>query len=92
MNYSQSVISFMYRIYQPIEHKWIVRILLQRVEIGMNFNSILDYYSPHAKKLYSAFNNMEELCKRLSDPKYVQLLKMTHDQNTRDIIDINRCV
>lgn len=69
-----------------------MRILLQRMEIGMNFNSILDYYNPHAKKLYSAFNNMKELCKRLSDPKYVALLKMTHAQNARDIIDQNRCV
>ena len=58
----------------------------------MNFNSILDYYNPHAKKLYSAFNNMKELCKRLSDPKYVALLRMTHEQNARDIIDQNRCV
>lgn len=60
------------------------------MEIGINFNSILDYYNPHAKTLYSAFNNMKELCKRLSDPKYVALLKMTHDQNARDIIDKNR--
>lgn len=75
-----------------MEHKWIVRILLQRMDIGMNFNSILDYYDPHAKKLYSAFNNMKELCKRLSDPKYVSLLKMTRDQNARDIIDQNRYV
>ena len=77
---------------QSVEHKWIVRILLQKIEIGINFNSILDYYNPHAKKLYGAFNNMKELCRRLSDPKYVALLKATHDQNARDIIDQNRCV
>lgn len=80
------------RIYQSVEHKWIVRILLQKVEMGINFHSILDYYNPHAKTLYSAFNNMKELCKRLSDPKYVALLKMTHEQNAREIVDQNRCV
>eukprot|EP00804_Cyclotella_cryptica_P001192 CCRYP_017014-RA/>CCRYP_017014-RA protein AED:0.02 eAED:0.02 QI:1471/0.88/0.9/1/0.55/0.5/10/2775/629 len=73
-----------------VEHKWIVRILLQKVEMGINFNSILDYYNPHAKTLYSAFNNMKELCKRLSDPKYIALLKMTHEQNAREIVDQNR--
>jgi ATP-dependent DNA ligase len=84
--------SFPNNFLQPIEHKWIVRILLQKMEIGFNFNSILDYYNPHAMKLYSAFNNMKELCKRLSDPKYVTLLKMTHEQNAKDIVNQNRCV
>lgn len=75
-----------------MEHKWIVRILLQKIEIGVGYRSIFGYFSPHAQELYDTFNNLKELCKRLSDPKYNELFRITKEQKTKEMLDFNRCV
>jgi hypothetical protein len=75
---------------QPVEQKWIVRIVLQKIEMGINFRVIMDYVSPHALSLYQSINNLKEFCKRMSDPNYVRILNMTHDQNAKEIVDVSR--
>jgi DNA ligase-4 len=36
----------------PTEHKWLVRILLKKMEIGVGCNSVLKWYSPYALELW----------------------------------------
>jgi len=56
----------------PLEHKWIVRILLNKVEIGIGHKTILKYLSPFADELYSANNSLKRVCATLSDPEWVR--------------------
>mmetsp|Transcript_8765 Transcript_8765/g.18397 ORF Transcript_8765/g.18397 Transcript_8765/m.18397 type:complete len:183 (-) Transcript_8765:89-637(-) len=68
--YSTLVAKLIEKNLSSLEHKWIVRIILQKIEIGIGFRSIFGYIDPYAQELYDSFNNLKELCKRLSDPVY----------------------
>lgn len=56
----------------PLEHKWIVRILLQKIEIGFGKVQIMGYISPYAKDLYSANNSLKRVCQTISDAEWVR--------------------
>ena len=77
---------------QPVEHKFIVRILLQHINVGLNLKEILGYINPHAIEIYNSFSSLKELCARISDPQYMRLLKATMEKNTKDIMEANRYV
>jgi len=59
----------------PLEHKWIVRILLQKLEVGIGSESMLSYYHPWATDIYSANKNIRTLCATLCDPEFVRRKK-----------------
>ena len=73
-----------------VKHKFIVRIILQHINVGINLREILGYMNPHAMDIHYSSNSLKELCSRLSDPEYVRLLKATVDKNTKDIMESNR--
>lgn len=73
-----------------MEHKFIVRIILQHIHVGINLREILGYMNPHAMDIHYSSNSLKELCSRLSDPEYVRLLKATVDKNTKEIMESNR--
>lgn len=52
----------------PREHKWLVRILLKKMEFGLGAKSILNYYSRFANQLYESHNSLKNLCEKLADP------------------------
>lgn len=56
----------------PLEHKWVVRILMLQVEFGVGYKSILKYYSPYAEELYNGNNSLKRLCTTLSNPDWVK--------------------
>lgn len=56
----------------PLEHKWLVRIILDNIKIGIGWESILSWYSKHAMELYSAHNNLKSVCNKLCNPAYIQ--------------------
>ena len=60
---------------QPIEHKWIVRILLQRMDFGVGSDSIINYYHRFAEGLYSANKNLKTLCATLCDREFLKRKK-----------------
>lgn len=74
----------------PLEHKWVVRILLQKLEIGIGWKSILKYYSQYADELYSANNSLKSLCATLSDPEWVRRRKEREENQKKAIHDHNR--
>eukprot|EP00535_Pseudo-nitzschia_heimii_P005514 CAMPEP_0197185110 /NCGR_PEP_ID=MMETSP1423-20130617/11181_1 /TAXON_ID=476441 /ORGANISM="Pseudo-nitzschia heimii, Strain UNC1101" /LENGTH=1333 /DNA_ID=CAMNT_0042636077 /DNA_START=94 /DNA_END=4092 /DNA_ORIENTATION=+ len=59
----------------PLEHKWLVRILQKKMEIGVGYVTILKHISPYATELWNAHNNLQRICTILSDPTY------THRRN-----------
>ena len=59
----------------PREHKWLVRILLKKMEFGLGAKSILTYYSRFANQLYESHNSLKNLCDKLADPAYTVALE-----------------
>jgi DNA ligase-4 len=59
----------------PREHKWLVRILLKKMEFGLGAKSILNYYSRFATQLYESHNSLKNLCETLADPAYTVALE-----------------
>jgi len=59
----------------PLEHKWLVRIILQKIDIGIGSDGILGYYHPWASKMYDVNKDLCKLCATLSDPIYIRKKK-----------------
>jgi len=56
----------------PLEHKWIVRILLQKLDIGLGWSSILGYVHPYALDIHNANKSLSRLCASISDPEWLR--------------------
>lgn len=74
----------------PLEHKWIVRLLLQNIQIGLNLRDILGYWHPHAMEMYNSNNKLESVCSRLSDPVYLCLLNAKLEKSAEDAMEGSR--
>ena len=57
---------------QPLEHKWIVRICLQKLELGIGSKSVIKKYHPLAENIYNENNSLKKVCTVLSDPEWVR--------------------
>jgi hypothetical protein len=58
-----------------IEHKWIVRILLQKMELGFSSKSMLGRWMPSALNVYRMNNNLKSVCLTVSNPMWIQALE-----------------
>jgi hypothetical protein len=56
----------------PLEHRWIVRILLQSTQLVVGHKAILKHYSPYAEELYNSNNSLKYLCTALSNPEWMR--------------------
>ena len=57
----------------PMEHKWVVRIVLgESLKIGVGWEPILDWYSPHARDLWKTHNSLKAVCYKCCDPDYIR--------------------
>jgi hypothetical protein len=54
----------------PLEHKWLVRIILKKPDFGIRSTSILRTYSPYANGLLAADGNLERMCDKLASPYF----------------------
>lgn len=54
----------------PLEHKWMVRILLQKMEVGFGSKTILSRYNSEAMVLYRMNNNLKSVCTTLANPEW----------------------
>jgi hypothetical protein len=61
----------------PLEHKWLVRILLERLQLGVSADSILHYYHPLGPSLWCAHNSLKGVLHQLCQPSvaYMQVMK-----------------
>ena len=51
-----------------LQLKWLIRIILRDLKIGIKENAIFDAYHPDAMDLYNATSNFENVCNLLNDP------------------------
>ncbi|KAL3940098.1 MAG: hypothetical protein SGBAC_005282 [Bacillariaceae sp.] len=54
----------------PLEHKWLVRIILKKPDLGVRSTSILRAYSPYANGLLAADGNLKHMCDKLAGPYF----------------------
>ncbi|KAL3903017.1 MAG: hypothetical protein SGILL_010609, partial [Bacillariaceae sp.] len=54
----------------PLEHKWLCRILLKKMEVSAGALSVFRWLSPYAPELWSAHNNLKRVCAILANPEY----------------------
>lgn len=57
--------------FSTLEHKWLVRIILRHLNMGLTDDSIIDYYNPRARAVFNADRNLKRLCAKLSDPEWL---------------------
>lgn len=76
----------------PIEHKWIVRIILSKLELGVGSDRIINYYHPWAEDLYAANKNIKTLCATLCDKDYVKWKKEQIELEKSAVDNHNRYV
>jgi DNA ligase 4 len=48
--------------------KWLIRIILKDLKIGIQENFILEVYHPDALDLYNVTTSLEKICDTLKDP------------------------
>ncbi|CAB9499454.1 DNA ligase 4 [Seminavis robusta] len=53
------------------EHKWIVRMLLEHIKVGLGFETIIGWFSDHAEDIWKSHNSLKSVCDKLSDPEWV---------------------
>jgi DNA ligase N terminus len=58
-----------------LEHKWLVRILLQKMELGFSSKSMLGRWMPSALDVYRMNNNLKSVCLTVSNPMWIQALE-----------------
>ena len=51
------------------EQKWLIRILLKDVKLGLSENVIFKCYHPDARELYDSSNSLRKTCDLLNDPE-----------------------
>ncbi|CAM0137506.1 unnamed protein product [Umbelopsis sp. WA50703] len=54
--------------YTAEEHRWLIRMILKDLKIGMSESSVFDVYHPQAKELYSVTSDLKKVCEKLQDP------------------------
>ncbi len=52
-----------------VQLKWVIRIILKDLKIGLRESTIMDAYHPDAGNLYNHTSSLEEVGEKLNDPK-----------------------
>lgn len=74
----------------PLEHKWIVRIILSELNLGIRSDSIIEHLSKYAEGLYSANKNLRTLCATLCDKEWVKKRKEKDEREKVAVDNWNR--
>ena len=48
-----------------VELKWLIRMIVKELKIGLSQASVLSVYHPDAEEFYNVNNNMEKVCMSL---------------------------
>ena len=52
----------------PIESKWVIRIILKEIRIGISENSMFAVFHPDAEQLFNVTSSLKKVCDDLRDP------------------------
>lgn len=61
----------------PLEHKWLVRIMLKQMEMGVGWRTILKWYHPYAMELWNAHNSLKAVCNKICRKNFQQKIVQT---------------
>ncbi|CAB4409290.1 ATP-dependent DNA ligase [Rhizophagus irregularis] len=64
----QKVIRHFFNDYTAMEQKWIIRIILKELKIGISEKSIFSLFHPDASNLFNVCSDLRKVCEDLSDP------------------------
>ncbi|KAL3943081.1 MAG: hypothetical protein SGBAC_002814 [Bacillariaceae sp.] len=67
----------------PLEHKWLVRIIMKKPEFGMRSATILKFYSPYAPEIMGTHNSLLSLCNKLANPEYEKTRRQKEEEEKR---------
>ncbi len=65
----EAVIRHMHKCYSANEQKWLVRIILKDMKIGLKEERVLNYLHPDAVDMYNATSKLRDVCEALKDPR-----------------------
>ncbi|CAG8445348.1 10309_t:CDS:10 [Ambispora leptoticha] len=65
---SQKVIRYFFDNFSPDEQKWIIRIILKELKLGMSEKSVFQVYHPDAEDLFNVCSSLKKVCDDLQDP------------------------
>ncbi|KAL3869402.1 hypothetical protein ACJMK2_042087 [Sinanodonta woodiana] len=51
-----------------IELKWLIRMIVKELKVGLSQASVLSVYHPDAEEFYNVNNNLERVCRQMMDP------------------------
>ena len=60
----------MLRSTSAVQQKWMIRIIMKELKLGINENSILSLFHPDAVDLFSVCADLEKVCVDLMDPSF----------------------
>ena len=59
----------------PLEHKWLARILMERMQFGIGFDKLLTWYNPLGPAMWSGHNSLKAVCNALCQPAVANKIK-----------------
>ncbi|KAI9208259.1 ATP dependent DNA ligase domain-containing protein [Polychytrium aggregatum] len=67
-NEQRQIIAEMIESYSPREHKWLIRIILKELKVGISETIVLRTWHPDAPDLFNVCSNLEKIAAELTDP------------------------
>ncbi|CAD5123713.1 DgyrCDS12032 [Dimorphilus gyrociliatus] len=64
----KNALTFLLTHTSPLQHKWLIRMLLKDMKIGMSQTTILNAYHKDADDLFNVKMNLREVCELLREP------------------------
>lgn len=55
----------------PMEHKWLIRIMLGKLQLGLGWMRIFNWYHPSATAIWSSHNSLKGVCNILCHPDFI---------------------
>ena len=55
----------------PLEHRWIIRIILNKCDLGIGFETFASFLHERAVNIYNSHRSLRYLCSAISDPVWL---------------------
>ena len=68
----------------PLEHKWLARILMERMQFGIGFDKLLTWYNPLGPAMWSGHNSLKAVCNALCQPAVAEKIKAAAESEKKE--------
>ena len=66
----QEIITTFYKEMHPLELKWVIRIILRSMKLGVTEKTVLSSFHPDAEKLFNVTSSLRQVCYELYDTEH----------------------